>query len=106
MIGQEFFISLGSYSTRFSEAALARIKGECASITSDRSTGLTDSRLPPVLVEVSQHLENLVKKIEFDRNVVQKLRPQACGTPAGCHAGGGYGYGIERALEKIRPVFV
>jgi hypothetical protein len=76
IIGEELRISLGSYSSRFSDAALATIKGHCALVTSDQSIGLSDSRLPPVLVEVSRLLENLVKKIEFERNVVQKLRPQ------------------------------
>jgi DNA-binding XRE family transcriptional regulator len=76
MIGQELFISLGSHKSRFSDAALIRIKAECATIAYDQSVGLTGSRFPRALVEVSQQLEKLVKQIEFDRNVVQKLRPQ------------------------------
>jgi hypothetical protein len=76
MIGMELHMSLGSFGGRFSAAALSTIKAECALITSDRSIGLTDSKVPPALVDVSKRLENLVKKIEFERNVVQKLRPQ------------------------------
>src|SRR2546426_4217133 len=58
MIGTELQISLGSYSSRFSEAALAAIKGQCALITRDQSIGLSNSRLPSALIEVSQRLEN------------------------------------------------
>lgn len=75
MIGQELLISLSSYSNRFSEEAVATIKGHCALVTYDQSTELAASRFPSALVEISQRLENLVKKIEFDRNVVQRLRP-------------------------------
>lgn len=81
MIGTELHMSLGSFGDRFSAAALSTIKAECALITSDRSIGLSDSRVPAALVDVSKRLENLVKKIEFERNVVQKLRPQL--KPAG-----------------------
>jgi hypothetical protein len=80
MIGAELHISLGSYSSRFSEAALAAIMGQCALITCDQSIGLVDSRLPSALVEISQRLEDLVKKIEFERSVVQKLRPERSAT--------------------------
>jgi hypothetical protein len=83
MIGAELLISLSSYSTRFSEAALATIKGQCALITCDQAIELADSSFPPALVEFAQRLENLVKDIEFKRNVVQKLRPQLnAATPA------------------------
>ena len=65
LIGEELVISLSSYSNRFSEAALATIKGQCALITCDQSTGSTDSRFTSALVEVSRRLERLVRKIEF-----------------------------------------
>jgi hypothetical protein len=76
MIGTELQNSLAAYRSRFSPTALERIKGECALITRDQSMGVRGYNLPHALVEVARHLEASVKKIEFDKNVVQKLRPQ------------------------------
>jgi hypothetical protein len=104
MIGREFLISLSSYSSRFSGAALATIKAQCASITCDQSVGLTDSRFPPALVEVAQRLENLVKDIEFERNVVHELRPQLNITrPAAARRDATQEVAMGRANQEFDP---
>src|SRR6202171_3397682 len=103
MIGTELVISVSSYSTRFSEAALAAIKGHCASISCDQAIGLTDSRVPPPLVEVLERLENLVKKIAFDKNVVQKLWPELSATRPAAPRRGATRKVVVKSVVKQSP---
>ncbi len=80
LVGSELLNSLWTYRSRFSKAALDRIKAECASFLNPQYEQMFGVRLSVEFVEFMKRLDKGVDKIIFGRSVAHlNPPPQAAG---------------------------